>query len=512
MTSPRRADAPLRRADFLSAHGVLVVTRPTPPAPPRAAGQPAAVPGDPTEGDEVLLAVWDDGSVTALHGHVDLGTGIRTALAQVVAEELDIPLHRLNMVLGDTARAPNQGATIASASLQIHAAPLRAAAAQARGWLLARAAERLATAAEDLRIDDGVVRPRADEDARRIAIGELVAGGRTVLSLDAATPTKPAADYRIVGTPQPRVDIPAKLAGELVFVHDMRLPGMLHGRVVRPPYAGADHGDFIGNTLESVDRESVRHIPGLRAVVVQRDFVGVVADREEHAEQAMRELRVTWKPWPGMPDLSDLAQALRDHPSTQRLLVDDGDIDTAIGQAAQRLRRTYVWPYQMHASIGPSCAVAHWLAPTADAPDAPEGGDGRADGAATALRVWAGTQNPHVLRADLARLTALRDPQVEVVRMEAAGCYGRNGADDVAADAALLSRAVGAPVRVQLTREQEHAWEPKGAAQLMEVDGGLDADGAFAAYDFETSYPSNGAPTLALLLTRAVEPVAQAYE
>lgn len=496
MTSVRRADTPHTRGDFLTADGVLVITRPTPLPPPPAQGQPIAVSGNPAEGDEILLAVWDDGSVTALHGHVDLGTGIRTALAQIAAEELDIPLGDLNMVLGDTARAPNQGGTIASASIQIHAAPLRAAAAQARAWLLAQAAVRLGVPADALRIEAGVVQLRED-DGRRLPLGQLVAGQRTVLSLDTSTPTKSVADYRLVGTRQPRVDIPAKLAGELVFVHDMRVPGMLHGRVVRPPYAGADHGDYIGNTLESVDESSIAHIPGVRAVVVLRDFVGVVAEREEHAEQAMRELRVTWKAWPGMPDLSNVEQALRTNPATQRLLIDDGDVDGAIARAAQPMRRTYVWPYQMHASIGPSCALADWQ---------PEAVDG------FALRVWAGSQSPHVLRDDLAKLMDLQDVQVDVVRMEAAGCYGRNGADDAAADAALLARAVGAPVRVQLTREQEHAWEPKGAAQLMDVNGGLDADGGIAAYDFETSYPSNGAPTLALLLTRTVEPVAQAYE
>ncbi|RYY54698.1 MAG: aldehyde dehydrogenase, partial [Comamonadaceae bacterium] len=311
-------------------------------------------------------------------------------------------------------------------------------------------------------------------------------------------PVKPQADYRLVGTPQPRVDIPAKLAGELSFVHDMRLPGMLHGRVVRPPYAGADHGDFIGNTLESVDEASIAHIPGIRAVVVIRDFVGVVAEREEHAEQALRELRVAWKPWPGMPDLSTpdkVAQAIRDNPATQRLLVDEGDVDAALASAGAALQREYLWPYQLHASIGPSCAVAQW---------APDAGIG--------LRCWAGTQNPHVLRADLAKLMGLADVEVDIVRMEAAGCYGRNGADDVAADAALLARAVGLPVRVQLTREQEHQWEPKGTAQLMTVTGALSDAGGIAAYDYESAYPSNGAPTLALLLTRTVEPVAQAYE
>ncbi|CAN7779974.1 molybdopterin-dependent oxidoreductase [Variovorax sp. LjRoot84] len=491
--SSLRAASPLTRSDFLSADGALVIVRETPSSQPPVKGQPTTVPGNPVEGDEVLLSVWDDGSISALNGRVDLGTGIQTALAQIVAEELDVHLNCVVMALGDTARVPNQGATIASATIQIHAQPLRAAAAQARKWLLARAAERLGVAVETLNVEHGVVRC----DHLELTFGELVAGQRTVLKLDLLTSLKRPEDYRLVGTSQSRVDIPAKLAGELVFVHDMRLPGMLHGRVVRPPYAGADHGDFVGNTLQAVDKSSIVHIPGIRAVVVIGDFVGVVADREEHAEQAARELLVTWKPWPGMPDLAGegkIAQAIRSNPATQRRLVDEGDVD-GILSAGQPMRRTYLWPYQLHASIGPSCAVAHWQ------PDE-----------RSHLRVWAGTQNPHVLRADLAMLTGLRDVDIDVVRMEAAGCYGRNGADDVAADAVLLARAAGAPVRVQLTREQEHQWEPKGTAQLMEVAGALSEEGRLEAYDFETSYPSNGAPTLALLLTRTVEPSAQAYE
>lgn len=497
---PLRAHSPLTRADFHAAQGVLLVVRNPPPAPPPVKGQPALVAGNPLEGVEVLIAVWDDGSVTALNGHVDLGTGIRTALAQIVAEELDVPLAHVNMVLGDTTRAPNQGATIASASIQIHARPLRIAAAQARLWLLARAAEHLGVGADALQVQAGVVQVAADP-ARQVAYGELLAGAHTALELADATPTKPTADYTVVGQSVPRVDIPAKVSGELVFVHDMRVPGMLHGRVVRPPYAGADHGDFIGNTLESVDQSSIAHIPGIRAVVVIRDFVGIVAEREEQAEEALRCLVVHWKPWPGFPRQDSpeaIAQAIRANPSTQRRLVDEGDVDAALAGAEQSMPRTYVWPYQLHGSIGPSCAVAEWRQDDAS---------GRAR-----MAVWAGTQNPHVLRADLARLMGLADVDIDLVRMEAAGCYGRNGADDVAADAALLSRAVGAPVRVQLTREQEHLWEPKGTAQLMQVRGGLNADGSVAAYDFETSYPSNGAPTLALLLTRTVEPVAQAYE
>jgi nicotinate dehydrogenase subunit B len=452
----------LRRTELRAASGVLLVLRPPPPAPPAVKGQPAMVASNPAEGDEVLLAVWADGSATGLHGHVDLGTGLKTALSQIVGEELDLPLERVRMVLGSTAVAPNQGATIASTSIQIHAPPLRAAAAQARAWLNAHGGF------------------------------DALQGRHVELMLALDTPTKPVAEYRLVGTSAPRIDIPGKVIGELAFVHDQRVPGMLHGRVIRPPYAGIDAGEFVGNSLLAVDENSVAHIPGLRAVVRLRDFVGVVAEREEQAEAAMRQLQVSWKPWPGIGPLDDMAGAISANPATRRVLLERGDVDGAIAQSAQPMARRYLWPYQLHASIGPSCAVADWRGDT--------------------MTVWAGTQNPHVLRADLARLTGLPETAVDVVRMEAAGCYGRNGADDVAADAALLSRAVGAPVRVQLTREQEHAWEPKGAAQLMDVNGGLAADGSPVACDFSTSYPSNGAPTLALLLTRTIEPTAAAYE
>ncbi len=472
----RRADTPTSRADFHAATGVLLVTREPPPLllTSQSSGQPPTVPANPAEGAEILIAVWDDGSVTALHGHVDLGTGLRTALAQIVAEELEVDVRDVTMVLGSTALVPNQGATIASASIQVHAAPLRQAAAQARAWLVAEAARSKCS------VD-------ADEN-----LHALLAGRHIELSLSNDAPLKSPADYRLVGTSTPRLDIPAKASGAEVFVHDKRLPGMLHGRVVRPPYAGVDAGEFVGNTLESVDAASIAHLSGIRAVVVIRDFIGIVAEREEQAEAALRELVVRWKPWPGMAPLHDLENALRNNSATRRVLVDRGDVDAAIANAAQPMQRSYLWPYQLHASIGPSCALADWQGER--------------------MTVWAGTQNPHALRADLATLMALPDTAIDVVRMEAAGCYGRNCADDVAADAALLSRAVGAPVRVQLTRAQEHLWEPKGAAQLMQANGGLNADGTVAGCDFQTSYPSNGAPTLALLLTRTIEPIARAFE
>lgn len=435
---------------------------------------------------EIFVIVRADGRVTAFNGHVDLGTGIGTALGQIVAEELDVAFPRVSVVLGDTARTPNQGPTIASETIQITAKPLARAAATARAVLLARAAERLDVPASDLSITDGVVTPPAP-DNRALSYGDLIGEDRIVVRLDMEAPLKPVADYRVVGQKAARVDLPAKATGGLVYVHDVRVPGMLHGRVVRPPYAGVDAGDFVGTSLIEVDKASIADLPGIVAVVVIGDFIGIVAEREEQAARAAEQLRVLWKQTPHLPDLTDIPTALRANPSTPRELIHRGDVEAARAGAAQPLDRTYVWPYHLHGSIGPSCSVADW----------------RPDG----LTLWSGTQNPHMLRADLARLMGMDEGQIDIIRLQAAGCYGRNCADDVGGDAALLSRAVGRPVRVQLTRAQETAWEPKGTAQLMEVRGGLTATGDVASYDFSTRYPSNGAPLLASLLTGVVPPV-----
>lgn len=468
------------RLALLQAVGVLLVTRAPQAAARPAPGQPGAASDYVPALPDIFIAVRDSGEVLAFNGHVDLGTGIRTALAQIVAEELDVPLSRVRMVLGHTEATPNQGPTIASASIQISAIPLRRAAAQARAWLLARAAQQLGVAPGQLEAQDGEFRVRGADAA--IGYGALVQGDHVALPLADDVAIKPVEAYRIVGRPAGRVDIPDKARGVLTFVHDVRVPGMLHGRVVRPPYAGRDSGGFVGNSLLAVDRESVRDVPGLVDVVVQGDFVGVVAEREEYAVLAARKLRAQWKPVPPMPSLADPEPALRANPATRRELLNDGEMPAA--GTGKTLDRHYVWPYQMHGSIGPSCAVADW----------------HEDG----LTVWSGTQNPHVLRIDLARLCGLGEDRIEIVRMEASGCYGRNCADDVCADAALLSRAVGHPVRVQLSREQEHLWEPKGAAQLMDVSATLGADGELLGYDFTSRYPSNDAPTLALVLAGIV--------
>ncbi|MCB8874532.1 molybdopterin cofactor-binding domain-containing protein [Acidisoma silvae] len=461
-------------ADYLAAGSQLVVVR-----------DKANATG--ADDVEIFVIVSADGRVTAFNGHVDLGTGIGTALGQIVAEELDVAFPRVTVVLGDTERTPNQGPTIASETIQVSAKPLARAAATARAVLLARAAERLDIAAGDLTVTDGVV----TAGARTVTYGELIGQERIVLRIDMAAPLKPVSEYRVVGQKAARVDLPAKATGGLVYVHDVRVPDMLHGRVVRPPYAGVDVGDFVGTSLIDVDQSSIADLPGIVAVVVIGDFIGIVAEREEQAARAAERLRVTWKPIPHLRDLTDIPTALRENPSTPRELVHRGDVEVTRAGVAQPMDRTYVWPYHLHGSIGPSCSVADCQ------PDR--------------LTLWSGTQNPHMLRADLAKLMAMPEARIEIIRLQAAGCYGRNCADDVGGDAALLSRAVGRPVRVQLTREQETAWEPKGTAQLMEVRGGLDATGDVASYDFSVRYPSNGAPLLASLLTGVVPPVPMVF-
>ena len=465
------------RRELLKRSGVLAVV----------AGKPNAVEGTPLEDAlDVYVSLTDDGGIYAFNGHVDLGTGISTALAQIVAEELDVPFEAVEMVLGDTDNTPNQGPTVASETIQITAVPLRLAAAQARREMARLAAAALNCAIDDLTIEGGIARAR-NAPEKTADYASLLRNQRIHLPLDPTVTPKPATEHRIVGQPVNRSDIPAKAAGTFLYVHDVRVPGMLHGRVVRPPYSGLDVGEFVGRCLESVDRRSIDDIPGIVAVVVEGDFVGVVAEREEYAAEAAERLDVRWKPWTFGPNLGDLENAIRTNPSTSRKLVDEGNVDAALAAARKRFDRTYLWPYQLHGSIGPSCGVA----------------DVRADG----ITVWAGTQNPYPLRADLATLTGVPESTIEVIRLEAAGCYGRNCADDVVADAVLLSRAVGKPVRVQLTREQEHLWEPKGSGQLVDVSGALGDDGSLAAYDFQSRYPTNFSPTLALLLTGRISPV-----
>ncbi|OIQ26956.1 MAG: aldehyde dehydrogenase [Alphaproteobacteria bacterium MedPE-SWcel] len=436
---------------------------------------------DTEQGRDIFVTFDTSGVLTAFNGHVDLGTGVQTALAQIVAEEAELPLNRVQVVLGDTARTPDQGPTIASETIQVAAVPLRAAAAQLRQVLASRGARRLNAPEHGVEVRDGCIFWK-DTSVR---YETLIEGREEVLRLDPEVAVKAPENYRIVGQRTPRQDLPHKVTGQHVYIHDVDVAGMLHGHVIRPPYAGRDSGPFIGDSLIDWDEDAVRRLPGFVAVVRQGDFLGVVAERADQAQVIAERLPVRWRTPPAAPDLSDLRHAIRNQPATPRALDRSGDFLRGLEESDQTLSRTYVWPYHLHGSIGPSCAVADWR-----------------DGAPV---VWSGSQNPHMLRDDLSTLTGLPEDDIEIRRYQAAGCYGRNCADDVCGDALLMSRAVGHPVRVQLTRAQEHLWEPKGAAQLMDVSGGL-RDGDFHAYSLDTWYPSNRGPNLSLLLTGQISP------
>lgn len=469
------------RRSFLKGAGCLLVSFTMPVSMRRAlASGPAMDAGSqlvPKDRVESFIAITAEGNVIACNGHVDLGTGIRTAFTQIVADELYVPLERVSMVLGDTDRTPNQGPTIASASIQSSSVPMRRAAAQARQFLIEQASQRLNVPIEQLSVEDGVI--SAGDSQAGLSYAELVQGEAFSIELTEDAQLKDPEDYVYVGKSVPRVDIPDKLTGGLIYVHDMRLPGMLHARVIRPPYSGRDAGDMVGTSFESLDKESVAHIPTLVDVVVIKDFVAVVAEREEDAIDAARALKVNWKAPPALEDLSDLGHLLKSIEHKVRPLESKGNVDAALEDDEKTLRATYVWPYQMHASIGPSCGLAQWQDDL--------------------MTVWSGSQNPHNLHSDIANLLDLPEEKIRIVRMEASGCYGRNCADDASAEAALLAHRLGRPVRVQLMREEEHAWEPKGTAQLMEVAGRITGDNTLA-YRFTTRYPSNGSPTLPLIM------------
>ena len=451
----------LSRRAFVQSAGALVVTFVLPAG---VRGQTSTPNEKKTQyaGVDAWLAVGADGSVTLYTGKVELGTGIETALSQIAAEELDVPVSRIRVVQGDTDRSPDQGYTVGSKSISHGAPQVRAAAAEARVALLELAAARLGVGVDRLGVQDGVISVQGDQ-ARRATYGELVGGRRFNRTVSATPPTKPRQAYRLVGTSVPRVDIPTKATGTHVYVHNVRVPGMLHGRTVRPPSVDA--------VVVDVDEASVRALPGNVRVVRKANFVGVVADREEQAIAAAQGLKVTWRETPGLPDREKLTEWLRGATTTDKQLVGIGDLATGLSSAAKTLHATYTWPFQMHGSIGPSCGVA----------------DVRGDKAT----VWAGSQGVFGLRDAIAALLALKADDVRVIFAEASGCYGHNGVDDAAADAALLSQAVGKPVRVQWMRHDEHAWEPKGPAMVMDVRGGLDARGAVTAWDYQVWTPTH---------------------
>ncbi len=407
-----------------------------------------------------FLAIHADGSVTIYTSKVDIGTGMRIAMRQMVAEELGVPVSRMNMVEGDSALTPDQGGTGGSTGLTRGGVELRQVAATARQALLSLGAAQLNHPASELTIEDGQVRPV--NGGQGIGIGTLVGGRRLSLQVDAKAPLKDPMRYAVVGKPLPRPDVPEKCTGRHTYLQDLTIPGMLHGRVIRPPSFGAK--------LLSVDESSIRSIPDVRVVRIE-SFLGVVAKDEWAAIRASKELTAQWTEWQGLPGSEDLERHIRnsaiDHDET---VVNRGDAATAMSAAPRKLSATYAWPCQSHGSVGPSCAVA----------------DVR-DGGAT---VWSASQGTHGLGANLAKIFGFPPEKIRVIYMDGAGSYGSNGGDDAAGDAVLLSRAVGQPVRVQWMRQDELAWDPKGPPQLLDVRAGLDANGNLVAWETEMWLPA----------------------
>jgi nicotinate dehydrogenase subunit B len=408
-----------------------------------------------------FLTIDRGGIVTVKFGKVELGTGISTAIAQIVADELDVAFVNIRVPNARTAGFPDQGQTVGSASLSEGAIPVRQAAAQARLAILDVAAARFRVPVSRLQTQDGIV--TVIGKAQRARYGDLLEGQTLHRTVVPGTKVKSPDRYRVVGQAIPRIDVPAKVYGSFIYLQNVRVPGMLHGRVIRPSAVGA--------TIADVDASSIAGVTGAQVLRTGEAFIGVVAPTEWGAIQAMRALKVTWSGG-GIQQAADLASAVRAVPvDSTTQLVTRGKTASLVAGA---LSATYVWPYQTHGSIGPSCAVA----------------DVRR-GAAT---VWSASQGIGFLRDALAELLHFSNEAVEVRYVEGAGCYGHNGADDVAADAALLSQLAGKPVRVQWMRDQEHGWDPKGPAEVLEHVAALD-DGKrrIAAWTSDVWSPSHSA-------------------
>jgi nicotinate dehydrogenase subunit B len=415
---------------------------------------------------DAWLRIDPNGTVTIFSGKIELGQGIGTALAQIAADELDVDLKRIDVVSGDTARTPNEGMTAGSLSMEQSGTAVRFACAEARDILLSAAATRLAAPVTDLRISDGVV---ATPGGASVTYWDLARDLDLKREATAGVRPKPASEHRWVGQNIVRRDIPKKFTGGAAYVQDVRLPGMLFGRVVRPPSPGAE--------LLSVDEAAVRRLPGVVAVVRDGSFLGVAAEREEQAIGAREALKKSarWKEAASLPPSGDALYPHLMKAAVEAETVVDKPSPSA-GEAVKTLEALYVRPYQAHASMGPSCAVAQWR-------------EGK-------LVVWTHSQGVFPLRAELAKVFGVPAPDIRCIHAEGAGCYGHNGADDVALDAALVARATsGRPVKLAWMRDDEFQWEPFGSAMAMKLSGGVDAQGRVVAWTHELwSHPHSTRP------------------
>ena len=429
---------------------------------------------DPNDVDS-FLSVNSDGTVTVFCGKVDLGQGLRIAIRQIAGEELGIGVDKIQYIEGDTALTPDQGRTSGSSGIQRGGMQIRQAAATVREALIGLAAQQLHMKPDDLVAKDGQVLPKSGGAGIRFA--DLIGGRNFNLKLDSKAPVRDPGTYTLVGKPLPRPDVPAKCTGSFTYMQDFSLPGMVHARVIRPP--------AIGAKLISVDESSIKHLSGASAVRI-KDFLAVIAEDEWTAVRAARALRAQWSEWSGLPAQNELIATLRADPDiNDEVLIARGPTAAQRAEGAKTLSASYFWPMQSHGSIGPSCAVA----------------DVRAD----AATVWTASQGTHGNRKTFARFLHLPQDKVRLIYLDGAGCYGMNGHEDAAADAAILSRAIARPVRVQWSREDEHGWDPKGQPQLLDISGAVGPDGRILEWHTEMwlPQPTRGLADVPLLASAA---------
>jgi nicotinate dehydrogenase subunit B len=470
----------LSRRAFLSATGALVVALAAP------AELAAAVERRPFGRSVVrpdklssYISIDPDGTVVAYYGKIDGGQGLETSIAQLVAEEIDVPWERVRVVMGDTARTVDMGGATAGNGLRQGGIIMRQTAAETRRLLIEMAGKMLDVPAAELTVTDGVVHSRADAGAdpkKRISYAELI-GGRHLdapvawngfaqqLTVKVQAPLKKPEEFKVIGKPMPRRDMPGKVFGTLQQCSDVRLPNMLHARMIRPTVAGA--------VPVTVDEKSIGDIAGAKVVWI-KDFLAVAAEKEWNAVKAAKALKVTWsESKPNFPGHDKLHDHIRRAPvinrssdpenvgaSRQR---ENGSVEDGFKQAVRIIEGEYEFPTQSHASMGPACAVA----------------DVR-DGGAT---VWTSTQKPFDCAAGIAELLDLPLEKVRAIWMFGTGGYARDGQGDATADAAVLSRHLGRPVRVQYMRNEALAWDPKGTALVNRSRVGLDASGKVIAYE-----------------------------
>ena len=452
------------RRDFLKASGTLVVgfslgdTLLAQQPAPAAGGSGAAARVIDLKQVDTWLAIHADNSATVYIGFAELGQGASTALLQVAGEELDLDTTQLRSVQLDTTVTPNQGGTYSSASINRGSPQIRSAAAEARRALLQLASERLGAPAERLTVQRGVV-SIAGEPQRSVTYGDLIGGKRFDLAVSGTAPVKAVRDYRLVGVSSPRKDLPAKAAGTYEYIQHVRLPGMLHGRIVRPRGQGA-HG--VTPRVRAIDETSIRGVPA--RVLRRGEFVGVVAEREWDAVRAARDLEVSWDLPPLLPGNGALHARMRREPSEERVVLERGDITAAFGAAAHVVTQIGRGPYQAHAAFGPNCAVA----------------DVRADSAL----VISPTQDIYATRGMLARVINLPAETIQVRYQEGASNYGHGCQDDVTEAAAIMSQLAGRPVRVQFMRADEHGWDNYGPAHLGEARVAANGEGRIVAYEY----------------------------